>query len=204
MFRKTLTSKVFFISLAILSAIALFDLADGTFHSGYCHAAGPELADVRVGDGTLGGPSIASYKVIITKNLFNPGRTEKWKASTGQPVQSQAARHAARVDMILEGVIIFEGYRVALIREGAGRSGGVTTAVVGDMVGAYKVISIEDEEVVLNGIGGERVLTLFNFDDPARRRHIKTDVRAIKPVPSRPVISPKKVETKANVPHRSK
>ena len=204
MFRVTLTSRAIFIALATLSAIALFDLAGGTLRSGYCYAAGAVLPDVRVGDGNLGVPSIASYKVIITKNLFNPERTEKWKANAGQPGQSQAARSAPRVDMILEGVIIFEGYRAALIRERAGRSGGVTTVVVGDVVGAYKIISIEDEEVVLNGTGGERVLTLFNFDDPARRRHMKTDVRSIRPVPPRPAIRPNKVEPKANVPHRSK
>ena len=192
-----------------------FAFADGTLPGGYCYAAETRLPDVLVGDAPIKKSSMASYKVIIKKNLFNPERTEKWKINVRQPAQSKAARLAARKpdtrgDMILEGVIIFDGQRSALIRERAARSGGATTVVVGDVVGAYKVTSIEDEEVVLNGAGGERTLTLFKFDEPARRRHIKTNVRAVNPVPSRPAtrtnpgIRTNKVEPKANVPHRSK
>lgn len=189
MYRVYLISKIIF--------IFLFGV---TFYGGYSHAAG--LADARYRDSTLMVSSLATYRVIILKNLFNPGRVEMWNA--GQSVEAQGVRRVARVDMILEGIIIFDGYRAALIRQGSGRSGGVITAKVGDVIGAYKIKSIEDEEVVLNGSGGEMSLTLFNFDDPARRRHIKTGVRGNNPAPQRPGIRPGKGGPKANVPHRSK
>ncbi len=211
MFRAALVSKVIFVVLLALSAVVTFSLAGITLPGGYCHAAepvpvpgpgpGPGPVGVRPGDGAPVGPLMGSYEVIITRNLFNPGRTEKWKATAGQGAQFQAARRGGRLsgavgDVILEGIISSEDYRAALVRQGAGKNGVVTVVVVGDVLGAYKVISIEDKELILKGSGGERVLTLFNFDDPARRRHIKTEVKALRPGLQRPDRKLKRVNPK--------
>ena len=190
MYRISLITRAIFISLATLAAIVLFDFEGGMLRSAYCQTVGTGVSDTRVKDVNHLGPSMNLYRVIITKNLFNPERTEKWKVNEVRPVNSQGIRRAAKLsapgeNMVLEGIIIFEDYRAALVRQGVGKSGSVKMVEVGDDLGSYKIISIEVEELTLKGVGGEKVLTLFNFDEPAQRRHTKTSVRPANLVPHR-------------------
>ena len=153
------------VRIAIL-ILASFALVGGTVGDGYSLAPRPQRGSKMV--------KRSAYEVIIKKNLFDHTRQESPDESA-QPLdtssQNGRMKHLSRLanagGMVLEGIIIFGDHRVAVVREGGRSKRGVKEVRAGDSLGSYKIISIEDEVLVLRGSGGsEHVLTLFELDTP--------------------------------------
>ena len=103
-------------------------------------------------------PPLASFQVIATKNMFNPGRTEATGATA-------AAAAAAGVRPILHGVLIDGARSRAYLEEPpAGRVLGYS---VGDQVAGGRLESIEPNRVVIIRPQGQ--LEVF-VQDPSKPR----------------------------------
>ena len=105
-------------------------------------------------------PPLASFQVIATKNMFNPGRTE----ATGAVA---AAATAAGVRPILHGVLIDGARSRAYLEEPpAGRVLGYS---VGDQIAGGRLEAIERDRVVIVRPQGR--LEVF-LQDPSKPRQV--------------------------------
>ncbi len=149
----------------------------------------------------------SAYEVIALKNIFNPARKEHFE--TGEEEAHKKTKKVApqkkppmgpphiwgragmnkRDTLVLEGVLIFNDRRVALIRDIVRPKEGVKNVVEGATIDGYTVDSIMEDKVVLKGDDGkEKVLFLYDSTRPVRRRHLKTTKpELLSPVPFAPV-----------------
>ena len=103
-------------------------------------------------------PPLASFQVIATKNMFNPGRTEATEASA-------SAAMVAGVRPVLHGVLIDGARSRAYMEEPpAGRVLGYS---VGDQIAGGRLESIEPNRVVIVRPQGQ--LEVF-VQDPSKPR----------------------------------
>lgn len=133
-------------------------------------------------------PGRFAYEMIARKNLFNPKRRERWEIKKKpkplppppRPKVKKAVRRPKIVrkpTLVLEGVIIFGGYRAGLVRDVARPSEGVKRVHAGDSIGVFKVDSIEEKALTLMAEDGTKIgLTLFSSELGVRRKHVKTGV----------------------------
>ncbi len=122
----------------------------------------------------------SAYEVIIKKNLFDHTRRfTPQKKREAVDISSRGIKRLANVgNMVLEGIVVFNNRRVAVIREGKSSKGRVKEVEAGDLLGTYKVVRIEDEALLLIGPrGSKHLLTLFNMDTPVKRKHINSGRR---------------------------
>lgn len=132
-------------------------------------------------------PPESDYEVIVNNNLFRDARAEakpqepKKRAETKSKAQGKTLTILEKAAKLtnLYGVIIVGEHREALIGEipaGRGLRGGekgVKRAVVGDIVGRFKVKEIRETSVLLSAGGREFRVSLFDIDKPKKRGRAK-------------------------------
>lgn len=156
------------IAILILASLAFLE---GAIKGGY---------SIAEETGALGGKleNRNAYEVIIKRNLFDHTRSPGPDMET-QPIavssQKVGMNRIANINgMVLKGVVIFNDRRVAVIKETARSRENLKEVKTGDSLGAYKVIRIEDEALILKGPDESlHLLTLFNMETPKERKHIK-------------------------------
>ena len=148
-----------------------------------------------------------AYESIATKNLFNPVRREKWEEKKkAEPPKRSAApvkQIQKRQTLLLEGTMIFGTHHTALIKDKARSREGVKSVVVGDTIGGYTVVTIEEGRVLLKDRkGADEVLTFSSPEDSVERRHVKTDAALHEPPQRMETSQPRKKVRRPPVPAR--
>ena len=122
-------------------------------------------------DKAAGVKTIESFRVVATKDLFSPGRSQP-----ALNISVTGSEHLMGDEYVLEGVMILGSKRMAFIKQVEGQAdGNVLRVEVGEMVGPYRVHSIDKEVLVMKSDSGrEKILSLFSIESTAKRRHTKT------------------------------
>jgi len=132
-------------------------------------------------------PPESDYEVIVNNNLFRDARAEAKPQEPKKRAETKPKAHGRTLTILekaaeltnLYGVVIVGEHREALIGEipaGRGTRGGekgVKRAVVGDIVGRFKVKEIRETSVLLSAGGHEFRISLFDIDKPKKRGRAK-------------------------------
>lgn len=120
------------------------------------------------------GPAVANWGDIVARNVFHPDRTSVVATAAGGPPPPEP---------ILFGTMNLGSGPVALMSEGQGR--GFRQVRIGEVIGGYKLIAVEGQQVSLEWAGGRIKLDAAESSSRARSQAGPTASLAAPP-PARP------------------
>ncbi len=113
---------------------------------------------------------------IVEKNLFSPER--KYEPTNGKEGKENPQVQQIKRQLLIYGIVEIEGKRSALVKVTKGfaekmdvptDSRGFTRIKEGDALGAYTVVKVEPQQVILKGDSGEIHLKLYAPEVKRRR-----------------------------------
>jgi len=118
-----------------------------------------------------------AYKTIAEKNIFHPDRQEFPVSATGQ------MRSSARPQIALYGIVMGRDYQSAtIVNPGRPLMKGereAKTIKLGDRVGDYQVVKIQEDRIMLDSGEDSFEVLLYDPGAPKKRAEVKTPAPAV-------------------------
>ncbi len=121
------------------------------------------------------------YTVIAEKNLFDPERKEDLPGKSDQKFpDNKGGEDMQPQNIILDGVILMEGYQKALIRTQEGKTDRNKWVRIGDSLANMKVTSIQKERVFLSDEVKTYEISLYGGKE--RKKRVLSDEKSESPI----------------------